>query len=151
MIWDILKHFKVSEPWGKPEAMNGILLLVMDAVAEKSGVPVVIHCGHETTGHVSKSYHASGRACDFHLATEMPFLKQVELMEKILQDLHVFSDVGLGIYPDWNHPGFHLDTRGTMARWGALYVKQNGKNVQVYKAYEAVKNVLRGSVDRSQI
>jgi hypothetical protein len=27
---------------------------------------------------------------------------------------------GLGIYPDWAHPGFHLDLRGYKARWGRV-------------------------------
>jgi len=147
MIWDQLKHFKRTEAWGQPEAMNGMLLLLMDAIADQAAVPVIIHCGYEMSGHAKNSQHKTGGAVDFHLKANQPFIQQIELIERILCELQVSKYVGLGIYPDWNNPGFHLDVRGTMARWGAINRKnpETGKTEQVYKAHEAVKNVIRGS------
>lgn len=140
-IWDRLKHFSPQENWGDAEKMNGSLLWLLDAVREHFGCPVVIHCGYQESGHASNSQHYLGNAADFHLVTPMPLEEQYSALEEFLYSLQTNDHVGLGVYPQWNSPGFHLDVRGTKARWGAWY---NDLGKQVYgsisHAFDAGEN-----------
>lgn len=83
---------------------------------------VVIHCLFESTGHVSKSQHYLGKACDFHIVptTKMSYVDQIELIEEVFENFGITEKIGLGIYPTWNNKGFHVDVRGYKARWGYL-------------------------------
>jgi uncharacterized protein YcbK (DUF882 family) len=114
-----LKHFHPEEKgWkGNFHKVNGLLLLLLDALREEIGCPFVIHCAYETSGHSPKSQHYLGNAVDFHIEG-LPFLEAMGRMERALENLQVSDRVGLGIYPHWLHPGFHLDVRGLRARWG---------------------------------
>ena len=129
MIWDIIKHFTLAENWGQASGMNGMLVLLMDAIRERWGEPVVIHCGIEIDGHAKDSQHKLGNAVDFHVQSSLPFPAQCSRLESILKDLQVFNKVGLGIYPGWNNPGFHLDVRGAYARWGRIDTKKPGGKI----------------------
>jgi hypothetical protein len=101
--------------------MNGLLLLLLDAVRDRWGdAKFIIHCGFEADGHDKNSFHKTGSAADLHIDSALSFPNQIKRMETILKDLQVFDRVGLGIYPDWNNPGFHLDVRGSYARWGRI-------------------------------
>ena len=114
-IWDTLKHFNKNEAWGKPQKINGLLLLLLDKIRDLSGWPIIIHCG--TQGHhVRHSQHFKGNAVDFHFETEVSLKEQVVRLLEILDILQVGNRVGLGVYR-W---GFHLDVRGTKARWGRI-------------------------------
>jgi hypothetical protein len=131
MIWNHIRHFKPTEAWGSPDRMNGLLLLLLDAVRDRWGdVRFIIHCGFETDGHSPDSFHKCGGAVDFHIENSLPFPGQIKRMDMILKELQVFDKVGLGIYPDWNHPGFHLDVRGSFARWGRIDTMQPGGKIQ---------------------
>jgi hypothetical protein len=101
--------------------MNGLLVLLLDAVRECWGdAKFIIHCGFEMDGHVKDSEHKRGNAVDFHIQSSWSLPEQSNRLEMILKELQVFNQVGLGIYPDWNSPGFHLDVRGSYARWGRI-------------------------------
>jgi uncharacterized protein YcbK (DUF882 family) len=96
----------------------------------------VIHCGYENGGHASGSRHYTGDAVDFHI-NGMNFSEAMDSLLKALHETDFFGKkaaeyVGLGIYPDWNTPGFHLDIRGYSARWGRI----NGEYVSFEKAYK---------------
>lgn len=118
-----LKHFRPEEPgWkGNFHKVNGLLLLLLDALREEIGYPFVIHCAYETSGHSPKSQHYIGNAVDFHIEG-LPFPEAVIRMEEALERLQVADRVGLGLYPCWYNPGFHLDVRndGKRARWGRI-------------------------------
>lgn len=129
-IFDDLDHFSPEERWGDSWKVNGLLLKLMDEIRERLGASIVIHCAYEDGGHSNKSQHYLGNAVDFHVVG-MPFPEAIYWIEKILDDLHASDWVGLGIYPDWNTPGFHLDVRGVKARWG----RYRGE----YLAYDFVK------------
>lgn len=137
MVWSKLKWFSPSENWGDPSKVDPTLLLLLDEIRDVIGWPIVIHCAYETSGHSPNSYHYLGRAVDFHFKSSVPFYEQVERLLRILDQIKLeisyyviykpsrsllpISDfVGLGIYPAWNNPGFHLDIRSskTPARWG---------------------------------
>jgi len=83
----------------------------------------VIHC--ITTGkHKENSYHYSGDAIDGHFQGLT-----------LLQTYITLSRAGftaIGIYPEWEHPGVHLDIRNQnhLSTWVGYY-KENG--VQDYR------------------
>ena len=138
-IWDYVKGFSPKEKWGKPEKMNGLLLLLLPVIRleflkEDANCHFIVHCGFEEDGHAPKSQHYLGNAVDFHIETILPYARQIEKMLDVLDRLQVSNYVGLGIYPTWNNPGFHLDVRGSLARWGFI----NGKEESFKKALEAI-------------
>jgi len=134
-IWSYLKHFSPRENWGDPKKISGTLLLVLDTIRERIGWPIVIHCAYETEGHNPNGYHPRGMAADFHFDINYPFYYQVGTLLKILAELQMTNSIGLGVYPDWYHPGFHLDVRGYYARWGRI-----GKR---YVSWDEVMNELK--------
>ena len=127
-LWDYIQGFSKEESWGKPERLNGMLLLVLDAVRtlfrEKDRTAsFIINNAYATRGHAPKSQHYRGNAADFHIKSQLPFWQQILVVVDVLEQLQLTDRVGLGIYPDWRRPGFHLDVRGSKARWGKI----NGK------------------------
>lgn len=145
-IWDFLAGkykaaeggFSPREAWGDPSKMNGLLLLLMYAIRLIAGLAIIIHCAYEKSGHAEKSQHGLANAVDFNLVTALPFYAQILLVEKILRGLQLWDRIGIGIYPAWNTPGFHLDVRGTHAEWGWIGEKDKKGN-KVYVSYEAAK------------
>lgn len=135
MIWDKLRYFKKSEPWGDPGKMNGFLLLILDEIRHRAGLInsdayIIIHCGYETKGHSEKSQHYKGNAADFHFIG-ISLMQAYVLIVETLKDLQVLNLIGLGVYPDWNSPGFHLDNRGSKAGWCRI----KGKYLSIEKAF----------------
>lgn len=107
--WDTIKHFTPQEKWGDPDAMDYTLIWALDKLREKIGMPFIVHCGYETKGHAPKSFHKLGQAVDFHVKG-IGLYTVWEEMDKM------WWLGGLGIYPYWNNPGFHLDL-GPCRRW----------------------------------
>ncbi len=126
-IWNFIKGFSPSEKWGKASEMNGFTLMLMSALREQirehdPEATVSVHAGFATEGHSSDppSQHYEGNAVDFHFKTVLPYPVQITFMLDVLEELQVANRVGFGIYPDWNSPGFHVDCRGKLARWGYI-------------------------------
>ena len=137
-IWQqIAPEFSKTENWGVPGRVSGFLLLALSQLRRDLGLQVVIHNAFETDGHSEGSQHYNGGAVDFHLVTDLPFYRQILLVENFLERFQLASHCGFGIYPSWNSPGFHLDARGVKARWG--FDKQ-GRSV----AYNVAKDIARG-------
>lgn len=129
-IWDkIDPYFYREEPWGDPDKMSGALLMILFDLRFHSAWKIIIHCGTQGK-HCEGSYHYKGLAVDFHFKTpsgSFTFREQAKYLMQYLADMQLDSSTGLGIYPQWNNPGFHLDVRGTKARW----LKQDGKYVGI--------------------
>ena len=131
-IWSKLKHFHPNENWGDKDKVNGLLLLLLDEITDKvkdyainnleENAYCIIHCADEQGGHSPRSQHYKGNAADFHFKNISPG-KVYIIIQKVLKDLQLENFVGLGVYPDWHNPGFHLDVRGEKARWSRV----NGK------------------------
>ena len=97
-------------------------LLFLDRLRDFIKFPIIIHCTYQDGGHskYSQHYKKPSSAVDFHIETKMPFIQQIKIVLAMIENLDFENITGLGIYPDWKHKGFHLDFRGSAARWGAM-------------------------------
>ena len=110
--WSKIKYFKPSE-FNKPERMNFSLIMFLEVFRELCGKPVIIHSSFREG---DSGQHGLGNAVDIHVK-EMNVVDQYLLAEKT----GLFN--GIGVYPNWNNPGLHLDVRkGSPARWGCWQV-----------------------------
>ena len=133
-IWSVISPcFDRSEKWGNANLMSGLMLMTLFHVREHVGLPFIIHCGYASTGHSDTSQHYHGNAVDFHVDC-IDFKSAIKMMETAITDLRIENRVGLGIYADWVNKGFHLDCRGTKARWGRIQ--------GTYVSYDEVLNTL---------
>ena len=99
--WERAKHFDPSEKWGDPAKMDVALVFALDDFREHIGRPIVIHCGYEQR---DRGYHPCGMAVDVHVPGLSAFQQFI-----LAQGFPTFR--GIGLYPNWNNPGLHLDTR----------------------------------------
>lgn len=83
--------------------MNPLLGLKLDALREYVGKPIIIHEGYAESGHSENSAHYFGNAVDLHIEG-LNLIEQYLVAERFLWG-------GLGLYPEWNTPGLHLDIR----------------------------------------
>lgn len=137
MIWKYIWYLSKREAWGNPEKINGLLLLLFDPITKYMGARFIVHYAFQGN-HSATGQHPQGNAADGHFDFDFPFYEQIIKLEKILEGLQVDDRVGLGLYPAWNNPGFHLDVRGRKARWGWIgeYKKDGSKK---YCSYEKAK------------
>ncbi len=140
--WQRVKYFKAQEFSPNPSMMEQSIVFLIDTIRDLFCSPIHITSAWSPgTGHSATSQHYVGKAVDFWIE-DIPFKDAVGLMEGFIsappRGIGVAGNIGLGIYPHWAQSGFHLDTRGTFARWGA--VARKGKQVYVSwdNAYEAV-------------
>ena len=120
-FWEQVKHFSPTE-WRKDwTKVDPNLILTLDKIRDVvgqlyPGTKILIHVAWEDSGHSPKSYHYTGLAVDFHFDVpknvDFNYLKQFMLLNSFRE----FG--GIGFYPHWNHPGWHVDLRD---RKPALY------------------------------
>ena len=139
-IWPYISDaFSPRERWGNPKKVNGLLLLLLFAIRMISGIKIAINCAWERAGHAAKGQHPKGNAVDWHFSgTDLSFFVQIELLETLLKKLQVWDYIGIGIYPAWHRPGFHLDLRGEHAEWGWTgQIDKDGS--KIYVSYSEAK------------
>jgi hypothetical protein len=117
--WKHVRYFNPGENWGDPDRMDPKLILELDRLRHFIGFPIVIHCGYEERG--GRGFHPEGRAVDCHVET-------FDALDFFFAAIR-FNFSGLGIYPWWDRPGLHLDTRPTVGRgyrflWGSTGPKK---------------------------
>ena len=144
MIWDRLKYFKKTENWGDPNRVSGLLLLTMDSIRDIVNTPIHINSAYrenDKSPNGNLSQHALGTACDFYIFN-LPFELACEKLLNSLNVLQIIDRVGLGAYPCWNTKGFHLDIRGTRARWGCIGEEYVGfdEAIKYYYAHNKKSN-----------
>jgi hypothetical protein len=128
--WKLAEGFSQHENWGNADKMDISLLWLLTELRRRykakydAKAYFVIHNGYETKGHKETGYHPRGLATDFHIVTKLTFVKQMDAIDDIFADMEITQFVGLGVYPDWNNPGFHLDSRGEIGRWGRIESKK---------------------------
>jgi len=142
--WRKVKHFTPGE-FNHPEMMETSIIFLLDTIRELYHHPIVVMSDYRPPPDPDvdeyPSLHNYGRAVDFYVVG-IDYLDAVDLMEGFLNGLGVSNGVGLGIYPGWNHDGFHLDTRGRRSRWGwtGLHYKNGKKKYVDYDvAYRAIR------------
>ncbi|RLB06429.1 MAG: hypothetical protein DRG83_00170 [Deltaproteobacteria bacterium] len=101
--WNQIRHFRQDE-WGRWEFVDPRLIYMMDQLREEIGAPIIIHEAYATSGHAKNSYHYIGKAVDFHIKTKKSFRTQLAVIMRI-------GFTGIGFYPWWEHPGWHVDIR----------------------------------------
>jgi len=125
-----MKHFDPWEFHGWFEQMNKSLLTGLDALRERWGKP--IHTSRDpgaagrSKGEVDTSQHNFDRYGQVNAIDVKP--EGIETPEDAQQfyDLAVECGfTGIGFYPFWNEPGFHLDVRCNeneryVASWGRI-------------------------------
>lgn len=86
------------------EGMDYSFMLLVLKLRERLGAPMIVHAGYASHGHAGKSLHYEGRALDFHVPNVSP-----RRVLQVIDELGCFN--GVGWYPFWNNPGFHIDNR----------------------------------------
>jgi uncharacterized protein YcbK (DUF882 family) len=109
--------FKPTERWGDISKVKWYHVYHLYQIRKAMGLPMVIHCCYADSGHAPNSYHYQGLATDFHFITKMDFSQLVKEVMLTLDNLKLSDFCGLGIYPQWNNPGFHFDSRGESVIW----------------------------------
>ena len=95
---------------GSWKHMDEQTVFKIEETREVSGWPIVIHaavCYEGTCGHSANSYHLRKNGCravDFHFKTAASLREQYLVLEELAWN-------GIGVYPHWNYPGFHVDMR----------------------------------------
>jgi len=74
--------------------------------------------------HSENSLHYNGKAIDLHM-------EGMTLGEQSRIAMRYFFG-GMGLYPDWKHPGLHLDIRNTPCTW----VQRDGEYIYTWPEFE---------------
>jgi hypothetical protein len=128
--WKKLKYFKITENWGDPYKMDYQLLLALEKFRSMLNKPITINYGTQGS-HVSGSYHYKGMAVDLHV-------KGMELFDVFMIAIRIPEFGGIGLYPEWNNPGLHLDIRQVDKK--VMWVKQ--ANIYIYNLNKkSMKNI----------
>ena len=113
--WSHVRHFKAiefadSNVPGSGKYIYGDVLMLIDKTWEETSWPIVVHQAVDmegTHGHSGSSYHLYKNGCkaiDFHFETEVSYRAQYNCLCRM-------GWSGLGFYPEWPNPGFHVDLR----------------------------------------
>jgi uncharacterized protein YcbK (DUF882 family) len=132
MCWSKLRYFVKAEFKDNPDKVDKAIVLLMDDIRHYAAmqypdrdVRCYIHVAWEQSGHAPKSYHYTGQAVDFHF-TGLSVQEQFGILSACREI------GGLGFYPNWNNPGWHLDLRPNTFRLTWLCHRHNytyGPNV----------------------
>lgn len=145
--------FSERENWGVPERVRWYhvqhLWLIRTTMKEMGyDWPMKIHCSYDLSGHAPKSYHSrdsESKATDFHFDTNASLAKQVIVLGAATCKTRIKNFLGIGVYPGWNNPGFHLDSRGYRTRWGFVPVGRDTHGNDIY-GYEYDMDKVRAYV-----
>lgn len=127
-IWPQLLHFTTIENWGDYDKMDIRLLWDLDRIRDDLARPINIHCGYALSGHAKKSFHKLGMAVDFSIKEST-----IEnFHQSYLYLLHAWQG-GVGVYPYWNTPGFHLDLGPNRTWVRDKEGKYHGNSSEIYE------------------
>lgn len=134
--WKKVKYFGPNENWGDWSKIHKVLIFALDELRKNIGKPIHINNAYSISGHSSNSYHYKGMAADIHI-------KNMSVIDQFIwaSRFDVFN--GIGVYPNWNNPGLHLDIRpfkdklSKESRW--MGVRINGKQRYVSLNWDNIK------------
>ena len=120
-MWNKLKYFSKNEKWGDYKIINGFIILLLEQIRhdfenKKISSQLIIHSAYRSNSSKDNK-HSTASAVDFHFHNLDFKVAYTELI-KTLNYLQVHNFIGLGVYPQWRNPGFHLDIRDKKGRWG---------------------------------
>lgn len=129
MIEKLFDHVKPDAAWGDFSMMDWRLLVLLENFQSKlpKGCWVKIHCAYKP----NEKYHKSGIAVKFHIVG-CSFIEAERHLTHYLSSTGLNVYCGVGLYPDWDDPGFHLDIRGYKEIWAKI----NGNYCDYSKALE---------------
>jgi len=130
----MMYYFKKSEFRKDPDKCNPILFDVMDEMRNIAGVPIVIHVAWSDSGHSKNSYHYRGQAVDFHFEG-LSYLEQFAVISCLT------AINGVGFYPWWNSPGWHIDLRKEPKFWLCV-----NKNTYIYDKKDLLIEISNGNI-----
>lgn len=119
------------------------LVRVMDIVREASQCKVHIHRVYDPSAILSTSRHRMEPcdAIDFHLEPITPSAPHT-LFHQFLFLTRLDGVKGIGIYPHWDNPGFHIDLRPSLL---SVYWIRNKDGLYLPVTDKSIKEeVLRG-------
>ena len=118
--WNRIEYFtrdEFQDPLFGPDTgdlIDGALLLMVVRLRIDTGWPMAIHWQvggavdvEGSYGHAKQSYHLKAQGCkaiDFHFMTAAPINRQFWAIAHA-------GFTGIGYYPQWVHPGWHIDIR----------------------------------------
>lgn len=124
--------FRRSEFKDNPMKLDRSLVYKLLNMRIEAGKPFNIHCAWtDGKGHSPNSRHYLGKACDLDIA-DASLAYQVQLAFR-----HGFK--GIGVYPNWNKPGIHVDIREGASTYWIEQVKGSGN----YTYYASVEELLK--------
>lgn len=145
LIWSQLQYFNPGEDWGNYEKMDSRLLWNLDQVRKELVRKISVHCGFEVSGHAPNSFHKLGMSVDFHVENTEP----EELYDLYRYFLMVWHG-GVGVYPFWNHVGFHLDI-GPDRTWvrdkDGKYYSDSDKIIEITRSIIPARCIMYDNVE----
>lgn len=101
-----LKHFKSNE-FTHPELMDERTLILVDTMRDtEPGIVVTINCDFRFN---DPKWHGKGKALDLVIRDAKTFQGLPLIVQFMIANRYLWT--GIGLYPYWNTPGLHLDTR----------------------------------------
>lgn len=114
-IWDNTKF--TPKEFGASD-MNPILIKALQHLRSYVGVPIHIHSGYRKG---NTGYHPLKMAADIHI-------EGMHVVDQYLTAERFPAFTGIGVYPNWNNPGLHVDVRPLPIReFGARWVSPKSK------------------------
>lgn len=148
--WNDIKYFREEEfrpPGFRGDLNMGIgFLLKLDNMRAQVRSPFVIHAngGYAVQGHSENSLHYMGQAADLHIA-QAASAKPRDIIEQALL-AYKWSFLSIGIYPNWNRPGLHLDDRTAVGRDKVTWFKDHENQYHFYpydEFYRCIRDLAR--------
>lgn len=140
-----IRHFKPEE-FRHPDKLSAIALTTLDTMRDREGdlraIYIVVNedFAPGRQGHAEKSRHYFGDAFDIVIKDSIT-RQPLPLLEQFLIAIR-YCWTGIGVYPFWNLPGLHVDTRPmTRQMRRALWMRDR---VGVYQDIKEFFDMVKG-------
>jgi len=111
-IFKDITYFKQTE-FDYPENIDTTSLLMLDRMRHIEGgikdIFICVNADFAYEGHSKNSWHYRGKAFDISIL-DRKTKEPLPILEQYIMVTRYFF-TGIGVYPYWNRPGLHIDTR----------------------------------------